>query len=133
MNSFFGRRSRLIAAQSAVVMILCILLYIGLLQPTSPTPLNEGSVPGHTIQNPGGNGQNDNGNTPGGNQNSSSGGPGNGSSPPPGGGGGTVLPTPAPPQPGPPSGGGQGPGGDEYASTVASLKAELGLSKVTSP
>jgi len=116
----------LIAAQAALVLVLCVLLYVGLLQPNSPSPLSTGSVPGgpraETPRHHTHNGSSANGNQlPGPNQTASSpGAHGNG------GGNAPLIPGSPPPQAGPP-GGPPGPGGDQYSSTVTALKAKLGL------
>ena len=126
MNRLSSRRSRLIAAQAALVLALCVLLYIGLLQPNAPSPLSTGSVPGgpnagtqnHTPRRP----SHNNNQLPGPHQTASS--PGSGNR-----GGGTPLIVRPPISPSaPPS-----PGGDQYSSTVTALKAKLGLAAAGVP
>lgn len=126
MNRLSGRSSRLIAAQAALVLVLCILLYIVLLQPNAPSPLSTGSLPGGPnagTHNHTGHGTSVNNNQlPGPYQTASSPGSGNG------GGGTPLIVSPPIPPSGPPS-----PGGDQYSSAVTALKAKLGLAPAGVP
>lgn len=124
MNRFSSKRSRLIAAQAALVLLLCVLLYVGLLRPNSLSPLNGAGVPGGPNANTRGHHGGSNGpsgpSLPGDHQTASTGnGGGHGNQ-----GGGPAPFTPETPSgnPNPPS---NNPGGDQYQSTVASLQAKL--------
>ena len=114
MNRLSSRRSRLVAAQAALVLALSILLYIVLLQPNAQSPLSTGSVPGgpnagtqnHTPSRP-----SLNNNQPPGDGSHTASSPGSGN----GGGGTPLIVRP------------RSPAGDQYSSTVTALKRKLGL------
>lgn len=141
MTRLSTRRSRLIAAQAVLVLGLCALLYVGLLRPTAPSPLSGVKAPGApAARNPahrhhrGSPGLANRKPLPAGGQTASSGGGGGAGNP-------AVPGSPAAPGtpggntqgPGTPGGNTQGPGGDQYLSSVISLKSKLGLIRAKSP
>jgi hypothetical protein len=120
MNPLSTRRSRLIAAQTALVVLLSALLYIGLLKPSTPSPLSTGTVPGGPHA----------GNESAAGNNNPLQGPGQTATSPNAGNGGGTPPTVNRP---PPAREPTSPGGDQYSSTVTALNAKLGVAAAGIP
>lgn len=123
----------MIAAQATLVLLLSMLLYLGLLQPDAPSPLNEGSVPGSP---PPANVPGNHNHGPSNNENDNPPGPGQTASTGQSNQSGAIQPFVPQPGTGPPAdipSGSPGPNDDQYTNSVASLRAKLGLATSSGP